>query len=342
MYKLRNRYLYILLLSVYSILNIFFTEGDRLFSFEISPLPLFFVLLTIISILWESNRILHRWLVEQPTKLPAHPLIALFIASVIALCVCIVIPISVILLSLGYEFSHVLFNLKLSAGFAFRVNLFLNSINAIYFFIQRYESTKTENEKIKKEYAEARLSALKSQVNPHFLFNNLNVLTTLVYKNQDAAAEFIRQLSMVYRYLLAHQDKKVVSLEEELEFIEAYIYLLKIRFQDNLVINNNIPLNGQRFFLAPVTLQLLVENAIKHNIVSEKHPLSISMALHKSPDRLVISNNKQKKKLMEGSSKMGLANLKNRYSFISTHPLEVSDYNEIFSVSVPLVKIQDQ
>ncbi|MEM1408507.1 MAG: histidine kinase, partial [Bacteroidota bacterium] len=270
MFKVKYRYLFILLLAIYSYLNILFTEGDRLFGYEINSLVFFCVLLLMVVAVWESNRLFSD--LAQKLKLgKTHPLILFFGYSVVSVTVIALIVTGALSLYFG-EAAHGTLTLKLALGFAFRINLFLHCINAIYFFIIQYKNSQLEAETLKKQNAEARFEALRNQINPHFLFNSFNVLSSLVYKDADTSSKFIDQLSNVYRYLLFNQQNKIVKLGEEIAFLESYIYLLKIRFQDNLNIKKNIADRVRDTYIAPATLQLLIENAIKHNVVSKATP----------------------------------------------------------------------
>ncbi len=177
---------------------------------------------------------------------------------------------------------------------------------------------------------------LRNQVNPHFLFNSLNTLSSLIYENQDTAAEYIRKLSRVYRYVLEQKEKELVKLKTELDFIKAYIYLYELRFTNMLTFEIKISDESKDCFIAPMTLQMLIENAVKHNIVSKKKQLTIKIS--SKDEYLVISNNLQKKQIKEYSSELGLKNIKSRYAFISDKEVIVEETNEHFTVKIPLIK----
>ena len=155
------------------------------------------------------------------------------------------------------------------------------------FFIALKDSL-IETEKYKTESANAQLQNLKNQLNPHFLFNNLSVLTSLVYKNQDKAADFINELAKVYRYVLDTKNSELVPLQEELEFIYHYIYLQKIRFEDSSLFEINIDESKKSDYLSPMCLQMLVENTIQHNETSQANPLKV--LIYTENDSLVIEN----------------------------------------------------
>jgi LytS/YehU family sensor histidine kinase len=203
------------------------------------------------------------------------------------------------------------------------------------FLMQQWKSSATEAARFKQENLEFRFDRLKNQVNPHFLFNSLNTLASLVYNDPETASSFIRQLAKVYRYVLENRDKEVITLAEELNFMEAYLYLVKIRFDDGIRFELDIPADCQSLSLPPMTLQLLIENALKHNVVSASKPLSIR--IKGKGDRLEVSNNLQPKISPEPSTKTGLENIKNRYAFLTQNPVTIVKTEKTFSVDIPLL-----
>ncbi len=214
----------------------------------------------------------------------------------------------------------------------FVITLFMTSRS----FLFSWKQAAIDSERLQKESIAAHYNSLKSQVNPHFLFNSLNALTNLVYEDQDKAAKFIKQLSEVYRYVLDTQNREVVTLSEELAFLDSYIFLQKIRFGDNLKIE--MELSQTKSMVAPLALQLLIENAIKHNVVSSDDPLQIR--LFEQNDFIVIENNLQRKtSLGEVSPGIGLENIRNRYKFLSSKPVEVEQSAEKFVVRLPLIEV---
>jgi sensor histidine kinase YesM len=205
-------------------------------------------------------------------------------------------------------------------------------------FLMHWKKATIEREKFEKESAIARYESLKNQVNPHFLFNSFNVLSNLVYQDQDMAVKFIKQLSDVYRYVLDTREKEVVSLEEELKFLESYLYLQHIRFGDKL--NVDVSLDKGTGVIAPLALQMLIENAIKHNVVSEDDPLSIRV--YSDQDHIIVENNLQlKETLAEPSAGVGLENICKRYSFLSDLKVEILKTEKKFIVKLPSLNRPD-
>jgi LytS/YehU family sensor histidine kinase len=193
-----------------------------------------------------------------------------------------------------------------------------------------------EIEKHKTESANAQLQNLKNQLNPHFLFNNLSVLTSLVYKNQDKAADFINELAKVYRYVLDTKNSELVPLQEELDFLNHYIYLQKIRFEDSIVFEIKIEENKKSDYLLPMCLQMLVENTIQHNETSQANPLKV--LIYTQNNSLVIENPIKPRSNIVDSSKTGLKNIEQRYSFFTDEKVIVCNNGEIFKVILPLIQ----
>jgi sensor histidine kinase YesM len=212
----------------------------------------------------------------------------------------------------------------------FILSLFIHSRE----FLIQWKKSAVDSERSKKESVAAQYESLKNQVNPHFLFNSLNALTSLVYQDQDKAAKFIKHLSEVYRYVLDSREKELVSLGEELSFLQSYVFLQEIRFGSKLRMVVEVPnLTGQ---VAPLGLQLLIENAIKHNEISEDQPLTIKIYL--KDGFIVIENNLQRKKIsLEDPSGLGLENIKRRYEFLSDRKIKIEETDSLFKVEIPIL-----
>ena len=191
-------------------------------------------------------------------------------------------------------------------------------------------------EQLQKENFKAQLESLKSQIDPHFLFNSLNILGSLIYKDPGKAVQFLGQLSKVYRVVLDSGRKQTVTLEGELELVNAYIYLLKTRFGDNLQIQTDIPLDRMHYLVPPTSVQMLVENAVKHNGYSAEEPLTIKIFV--ADKMLIVTNNLQPRLDKEGSTKIGLQNIVNRYRFLTDKPVEIEPTPGEFTVRLPLLE----
>ncbi len=339
MFKVRYRYLFILALAIYSYLNIRYTVGDKLFDFPLSGTLLFLTLAVVVLGVWELNRLVESRLGKLHTffNKRVHPLLIIFLLSLVNVAVVCFFSMQALYTVAAIPVQINAEHLTLLMAFGFRVNLFLNCVNAIVFFMEKLKKTQLEAEQLKKVSIEAQFEALRNQINPHFLFNCLNALSTLVYKDAETSAKFIDQLATVYRYLLYNQEKKVVSLKEELAFIESYLYLLKIRFGENILIRNEINGESDKFYVAPAVLQMLIENAIKHNVVSKKFPLEI--CLHLEKDFIVVSNTLRSKEIKEESTYLGLKNIQSRYEFLSDRKVEINGTDNQFTVKIPLLEL---
>ncbi len=217
------------------------------------------------------------------------------------------------------------------------VSFFILIIEISSQFFKNWKHSLTEVEKYKTESLQAQFINLKNQINPHFLFNNLSVLSSLVYKDQDRAVDFIQELSKVYRYVLDNQESELVALENELNFIESYAYLLKIRFDSSLKVNISLDSCNKELLVPPMSLQLLVENCIKHNEVSGENPLHIEISC--AENYLQVRNNLQKRNNTEKSSNLGLKNIVNRYKHFTDQEVIISQSDSTFLVKIPLLKI---
>jgi sensor histidine kinase YesM len=200
-----------------------------------------------------------------------------------------------------------------------------------------------EKEKLEKENLASQLEGLKNQVNPHFLFNSLNTLVHLIPENPETAVRFLQKLSKVYRYILEIRDTQLTPLSQELDFLQAYIFLLKERFGDNIAVKTHLEdLDTEGVHIVPLSLQILLENAIKHNVISAAKPLWIELNVEKENRRLVVKNNLQRKNQVQDSTGVGLENIKTRYSLVSHEKVDVIVSNSAFIVVLPLLKIENQ
>ncbi|MEN8119656.1 MAG: histidine kinase [Bacteroidota bacterium] len=220
------------------------------------------------------------------------------------------------------------------------ITLVYNFIELGLFLLNKWRFSLAELERFKIENAEFKFEMLRNQVNPHFLFNSLNTLSSLIYKNPDTAAEYIRKLSRVYRYVLEQKEKELVKLKTELDFIKAYIYLYELRFTNMLTFEININDNLKDSLIAPMTIQMLIENAVKHNIVSKKKQLTIKIS--STDEYLLVTNNLQKKQIKEYSTELGLKNIKSRYAFVCSKDVIIEETDKHFTVKIPLINGNDK
>jgi len=228
--------------------------------------------------------------------------------------------------------------LKLNLMYGSLVNLLFHLINTIIYYFKEYQTTSLHAEQLKSITAQAELQLIKSQINPHFLFNNLNVLAALIMKDNKEANRFIEEFSKVYRYILSNHDKELVELKTELDFIKPYIFLLEKRFAEGLIIKVQIDDAYFNQLIIPASLQMLIENAIKHNVVSRNKPLLIDVHTNGN-NTIVVSNNLQAKQTIENSTGIGLQNIIRRYQLVSNKHITIDNNNKQFTVSLPLLTV---
>ena len=230
------------------------------------------------------------------------------------------------------QFFDVLFNIEMKgfimatlAGFTF---------GAVFFFYVQWAEAVDRVQKLREEKLIFQYETLKSQVNPHFLFNSLNTLLTLVRSEPELSEKFVQKLSAIYRYVLENREKELVQLSSELDFVYDYFYLQKIRDDEKIELKTelNIDINA---LIVPVSLQLLVENALKHNVSTRKQPLEIIIH-NEGIDKLVVRNKLQLKTQLNESSKIGLKNLNERCRLILNREIEILETADEFIVKVPV------
>ncbi|UFH57930.1 sensor histidine kinase [Spirosoma sp. KNUC1025] len=211
---------------------------------------------------------------------------------------------------------------------------------AIYFF-EAWKLNVRKTESLARESVQSQLEVLKNQLDPHFLFNSMNTLAALIDDENIDAQQYLERLSDVYRYVLVSRSKNTVPLEEEIAFLDAYVYLNKIRFRDNLQVEKQLSPEAYRQYVTPLSLQMLIENAIKHNVVSKENPLKIRIQ-QEGNQYLVIENNIQEKTILrnsnrEESTRVGLQNIINRYSLLTDRQVEIIRTGGLFTVKIPLL-----
>ncbi|NJB72096.1 hypothetical protein GGR42_002587 [Saonia flava] len=219
--------------------------------------------------------------------------------------------------------------------FGLWITLSIVAVGHIIYFYNRYQQTKVKESQIVAKTETAKFESLKNQLDPHFLFNSLNVLTSLIGENPPAAEKFTTKLSKVYRYVLEQKDKDLISLEEELRFAKSYMELLKMRFEDGIDFSIPETVSSPELKIVPLSLQLLLENAVKHNAITSNNPLKIR--IFEENGYLAVENNISPKTAFEKSTKVGLKNINQRYSLITTKKVEVINNNKVFKVKLPLL-----
>ncbi len=222
---------------------------------------------------------------------------------------------------------------------------------ALAFYLQLQRAT-AEKADLERKNVESQLEGLRNQVNPHFLFNSLNTLIYLIPEDPNKAVRFVQQLSKVYRYVLESRETKVIPLSEELDYLQSYVYLLKERFGENLVVQISDLQAIKGMAIVPLSLQMLFENAIKHNIISTEKPLAIEVFAEHSPTpingvkpgpsacpNLIIRNNLQRKNQIMDSTGVGLENIRARYQMLTERNVETIVSQQYFTVALPLIEL---
>lgn len=293
----------------------------------------------IAFIIWEGNRYLlytlrsyFDWFNKPVRKIAALVLAISFYT----------IPVSALLLVVWYKIFNngiINWNVITTATLIIMICvLFITHVYETVFLVREAESEKLKKEQLERAKAESELEALKNQIDPHFIFNSLNTLSHLIEQDPKKARQFNDNLAHVYRYILQNKARELVLLREELLFLNDYFSLLKIRFEKAVQLQINISeALFDQYLIPPISLQILVENAIKHNEFSDTLPLVITIEMQN--DELIIHNHVRKKVLRKASSRIGLHNLGERYKLTTSKEITVSEAPDDFTVCLPVLKI---
>lgn len=262
--------------------------------------------------------------------------LVLTIAIQVFIVLFLVVIVKIIFLIIYKQNFNELFR-QLSDGFIWAVSITVFGIaiaNASLFF-KNWKQSAINEEILKREKLAIEYEALRNQVNPHFLFNSLTALTTLVHQDADKAEAFIRKFSDVYRYVLENRNQEIVSLQNELHLIENMAYLYHYRHGNNLKIELDLNSSDEKNIL-PMALQMLLENALKHNIISDDKPLKVR--IFEEGDYVVVWNNLQLKNSVPDSNNVGLGNIQLRYSYLSEKAVSIEKTDHYFQVKIPILK----
>ena len=216
------------------------------------------------------------------------------------------------------------------------VVLMYNIIMLVFYAYYHYAEGQISDIKMERKQLKLQYDALRNQLSPHFLFNSLNTISSLIHHDPARAEEFIRRMADTYQYVLGTHQKQLISLKEEIEFVRAYYFLLCVRFKDGLNLDINIPDQLLTYKIPPLTIQILVENAIKHNVFSKEEPLNIYLGVIDNTDLKVI-NNKTRPPQVVKSTHIGLKNIEKRYSYFTKNKIRINDHLD-FEVQVPIIK----
>ncbi|QGW28946.1 sensor histidine kinase [Phnomibacter ginsenosidimutans] len=336
----KYRYWFALALAVYTYLSTLFCNVYSYFGMDVQWYTALGSIVVITVGTWEAGRLLYPLFHKLPQKedLIIRNLLVYWMAAGVASGLFTV----AVVFAFDRLFHHApidLYNpLKLTLTYALLINLLFHLLHAVAYYMERYKNKQLEAEELLRMHTQAELQSIKSQVNPHFLFNNLNVLSALVLKQSQDANHFIEAFSNVYQYILRNQEKELIDLQQELDFLEPYIYLLQHRFPNSIQLNIQIAAEAKQLQVVPVALQMLVENAIKHNIVSPQQPLQIHIT-SSDKKQLTVANNLQPKRNKAASGNVGLVNIDQRYAITTGKHIAVKNDGQQFSVSIPLIQV---
>ncbi len=221
-------------------------------------------------------------------------------------------------------------------GILLAITLFIYEIfYGLFYSFQYYAKTQVEQMRLDRLQLELQFESLKNQISPHYLFNCLNTVSSLLFNDTFMAEQFIRRMADTFRYVIDNQKQKLVTVREEIEFVKAYYYLLQVRYEQHLTLEINLPKNLYNTFIPPMTMQLLVENAVKHNKISKEHPLLVYISAQDNT-RLLVSNSKTITEKGE-SFQIGLKSITSRYQFFSSEKIIIKN-DERFTVILPVIK----
>ncbi|WP_177318652.1 sensor histidine kinase [Chitinophaga sancti] len=215
------------------------------------------------------------------------------------------------------------------------VSILISSIFTAYSFFVQWSQTEIKSAKNEQKAIQAQLDFLKTQIDPHFLFNNFSTLTSLIEDNPKLAVEYVQRLAVIYRHVLSDKEENVIRLADEMTFIESYLFLYQTRYQDSLIVEKHIPADIMDKYFATGSMQLLVENAIKHNAISRQKPLKIE--IYAEEDFIIVKNNINPITKRADSTGIGLKNIAERYHLLSRQQIVIEQSSDSFLVKVPLL-----
>ncbi len=290
---------------------------------------------------WESND----WLVKREQAKNINQSLDLKAnLKIIGINMLILLPFAALIYYLAiYHFDTICEILVDDRGLRFRIDFLRAALlgfsviifNLFYHSVKQKKVIETKMSDLQLELTNSKYRSLKQQISPHFLFNSLNTLTSLMYEDRDLASDFVSRLATCYRYILDNREKDIVTLEKELQFLDAFIFMMKVRHEEAIYINTNIDVKTNEVLIPTLSLQMLVENALKHNYYSKEQPITININV--KDNRLIVENNIRKRVDSETTTRLGLANIKKRYAFYTVKDVIIDNDRGIFKVSMPLL-----
>jgi two-component system, LytTR family, sensor kinase len=323
-----------------SIIITYFFVGNRLFSSLGTVFQSCFYGFVISITVWKGNEIAGSFVQKRfPWEKKPKQTLTINIITAIVCSSLIIFLVNVLFYKFYYKVhlssqaSQLLFQMVFELG----ISIFITTLFYFKAFFVFWRKAVISGEKYKQEALSLQYETLKSYVNPHFLFNSLSVLSSLVEKDTVKSQLFIKQLSDIYRYVLEQKDKELVSLETELDFAKSFIELHKIRHGENLKVE--VRVEDKSGYIIPLSMQILLENAFKHNIISEDDPLEVTV--WRDNDYVIVQNKLQARKTITEAGGIGLETITRRYAFFTPKPLTVSNNNDFFIVRIPILDLSD-
>ena len=311
--------------------------------FNPTSLFYYFSAFTLFMLTWESND----WLVlKQKKKKTGKGLDLPVSLNILSINMLIVVPVAALIYYVGIFMLDELIQIRLdNKWLQFRIDFFrailiafaVIAFNLFYHAMRQRQEMENEMELLQKEIVTSKYKSLKSQISPHFLFNSLNTLTSLMYEDRDLASDFVSRLASSYRYILDNREEDLVSLDKELSFLDSFIFMMNVRHEKALKINTNVHQRSEHFLIPTLSLQMLVENALKHNFYSKEKPLKINIYTVGTL-AIVVENNLQPRDLDKESTKLGLNNIRKRYAFYTNQEVTVESDENSFKVTMPLLR----
>lgn len=285
-------------------------------------------------VIWEGSKLIQSLILyffpweESIAKHLAYEIASIFVFSSLMLIIGI-LTYSWLVSSVYITIGVVLQNIFVS----FLLALLFIAFNEGAFLFYKWKQSLLEQERLRQENLVAKVESLKKQLDPHFLFNSLSVLSGVVYKDPELADHFITKLAQVYRYVLEHNDEKQVPLKKEIAVVEAYCFLINVRFHNKVSLD--VKLGENSAYVLPMSIQLLVENAVKHNRISEHQPLVLR--IYSEDTTLWVENSLNLKDAKEESTGIGLKNLEARYKYVTGKSIVIENNKAVFKVGLPLI-----
>lgn len=327
--------------TIFKSFDLSFIQNIEILNFRGQMFSLFYVLYGLIA--WEGANFLSRTVEKRVAQRPPS-------VKLVILCFALLLYGLLVSFLFGFMYAgtdRLLFNRyeawESFSAFSYDLNfgtflfyLLILTFNGIIFYYKGWKEYQLQTERLMRENIQAKYDALRNQIDPHFFFNSLSVLTNLVYKNQDLAADYITQLAKTYRYILDKKFENLVPIQVEMDFLESYLFLIRIRHRDSIRFVSDMDEKvKQKGMIPPATLQLLVENAIKHNRFSANDPLLITL---KSEDNcLTVTNRINARTHPESSSGIGLENIHKRYELTMGKGIDIQRADDSFIVKVPVI-----